>query len=68
MDENADASQVIFTFQPLPESWRHPRRRPRTNLDEEHASSLDLELYEARAVTQNLPLWRLTSLYSASLS
>ena len=49
MDENAEASHVIF--EPHPESWRRPPGRPHTTqMKTIHGdlSSLDLELHEAR--------------------
>ena len=68
MDENADASQVIF--EPLSESWRRPPGWPHTTwmkTIQGDLSCLDLELHEARELAQNRPLWRLMSLYSAGL-
>ena len=66
MDENADASHVIF--EPPPESWRRPPGWPRTTwmkTIQGNLSSLDLELHESNELAQNRPLWRLLSLYSA---
>ena len=63
MDENADASQVIF------ESWRRPPGWPRTTwmkTIQGDLSSVDLELHEARELAQNRPLWRLMSLCSGA--
>jgi len=54
MDENADASQVIS--EPPPESWRRPPGWPRTTwmkTIQGNLSFLDLELHEARELTQN---------------
>jgi len=62
MDENTDASQAIF--EPPPESWRRPLGRLCTAWMEnihDDLSSLDLEIYEARDLVQNRPLWRLVS-------
>ena len=69
MDENADDSQVIF--EPPSMSWRRPPGWPCTTwikTIQGDLSSLDLELYEARELAQNRPLWRLMSLYSATHS
>ena len=69
MDENADASQAIF--EPPPENWRRPPGRPHTTWMEnihDDLSSLDLVIDEARDLAPNRPLWRLTSLHSATHS
>jgi len=54
MDENTDASQIVF--EPPPENWRHSPGQPRTTLMKtirgDH-SSLDLELHKAKELTQN---------------
>jgi len=66
MDENADASQVIF--EPPPDSWRRPPGQPHTTwikTIQGNLSSLDLELHEATELAQNRLLWRLMSLCSA---
>jgi len=67
MDENADDSQAIF--EPPPENRRRPPGQPHiTWMKNVHddLSSLDLGTYEARDLAQNRPLWRLTSLHSAT--
>jgi len=69
MDENADASQAIF--EPPPENWRRPPGRPHTTWMEnihDDLSSPDLVIDEARDLAPNRPLWRLTSLLSATHS
>jgi len=54
MDENADASKVIF--EPPSESWRRPPGQPHTTwmkTTQDDLSSLDLGLHEARELAQN---------------
>jgi len=57
MDENADASRVIF--EPPPESWKCPPGQSHTTwmkTIQGDLSSLDLELHDARELAQNQPL------------
>jgi len=59
VDENADASQVIF--EPLPESWSLAPGQPRTTWMKTiqfqgGLSSMDVELHEARELAQNRSL------------
>jgi len=67
MDGEADANEILF--EPLPELWRRPPRRPRftwlknTNDD---LTSFDIELLEARDAAQNRPLWRMLASNSAT--